>query len=120
MSPRSFRRTTKAASVPIPSSHVPERYRDGAAQELRRLGRRVARSGRAGKAQHGIDALSGREREIAELVSQGKTNREIGEILFLSPKTIENHLSRIFSKLQVSSRTEVAQQVERSRENVPG
>jgi hypothetical protein len=36
------------------------------------------------------------------------------------PIAIESHLSRIFSKLDVSSRTEVARQVERARENVPG
>ena len=76
-----------------------ERYRDQAARELRRLGRRVARRGRAGAAAEGVDALSGREREIAELVGEGRTNREIAEVLFLSPKTVENHLARVFSKL---------------------
>ena len=63
----------------------------------------------------GLDALSGREREIAELVAEGRTNREIGEQVFLSEKTIEGHLTRIFAKLGVTSRAEVAEVVGRAR-----
>ncbi|GAC1392916.1 MAG: hypothetical protein NVSMB31_11610 [Vulcanimicrobiaceae bacterium] len=48
-----------------------------------------------------------REREIAALVSSGQTNREIAEQLFLSERTIEAHLSNIFNKLGVSSRTQL-------------
>ena len=63
----------------------------------------------------GLDALSGREREIAELVAEGRTNREIGGELFLSEKTVEGHLTRIFAKLGVTSRVEVAEAVGRTR-----
>ena len=90
------------------------RYRDEAARELRRLGERVTARQRRGGGE-GLDALSGREREIAELVAEGRTNREIGEQVFLSEKTIEGHLTRIFAKLGVTSRVEVAEVVGRAR-----
>jgi DNA-binding CsgD family transcriptional regulator len=90
------------------------RYRDEAARELRRLGERVTARQRRGGGE-GLDALSGREREIAELVAKGRTNREIGEQLFLSEKTVEGHLTRIFAKLGVTSRVEVAEAVGRTR-----
>ena len=53
-------------------------------------------------------ALSGQEWRISELVAQGLTNREVGAALFLSPKTIEHHLSAIYRKLGVRSRTQLA------------
>ena len=90
------------------------RYRDEAARELRRLGERVSGRQRRGGGE-GLDALSGREREIAELVAEGRTNREIGGDLFLSEKTVEGHLTRIFAKLGVTSRVEVAETVGRTR-----
>jgi DNA-binding CsgD family transcriptional regulator len=90
------------------------RYRDEAARELRRLGERVTARQRRGGGE-GLDALSGREREIADLVAEGRTNREIGGELFLSEKTVEGHLTRIFAKLGVTSRAEVAEVVGRAR-----
>ena len=50
--------------------------------------------------------LTPREREILELLAQGLTNTAIAEKLVLSPKTIRNQVSNIFSKLQVASRSE--------------
>ncbi len=90
------------------------RYRDEAARELRRLGERVSARQRRATGE-GLDALSGREREIADLVAAGRTNREIGGELFLSEKTVEGHLTRIFGKLGVTSRAEVAEVVGRAR-----
>jgi ATP/maltotriose-dependent transcriptional regulator MalT len=90
--------------------------RDEAARELRRLGRRVsARQRRGAPAGGGLQALSGREREVAGLVAQGRTNRQIAAELYLSEKTVESHLSRVFAKLGVSSRAEVAEAVGRER-----
>ena len=73
--------------------------------ELQRLGRRPTRRSTD---DHGLAALTDREREIAELVSTGKTNREIAKRCYLSEKTVERHLTHIFTKLGVRSRTSVA------------
>jgi DNA-binding NarL/FixJ family response regulator len=48
--------------------------------------------------------LSDREREILDLIAQGASNAEIANRLVLSPKTVRNHVSNIFSKLQVADR----------------
>ncbi|WP_192583444.1 helix-turn-helix transcriptional regulator [Streptomyces albicerus] len=61
-----------------------------------------------------LDALSKREMEIAVLVSGGRTNRQIARALVISQKTVETHLGRIFRKLVVSSRAEVAALVGRT------
>jgi DNA-binding NarL/FixJ family response regulator len=55
-----------------------------------------------------LSALSKRERETAELVSKGHTNRQIARTLHLSHKTVETYIARIFAKLGVSSRVAVA------------
>ena len=94
------------------------RRREEAAQELRRLGHRVARRPRAPAAPTGaagLEQLTDREREIAELVCDRQTNRQIAGELFLSEKTVETHLRNIFVKLGVGSRVEVARAVERGR-----
>ncbi|GAA2977232.1 helix-turn-helix transcriptional regulator [Actinokineospora diospyrosa] len=73
-----------------------------------RLGARAPRPRRP----HGtVEALSGRELEIAELVASGLTNREVATRLFLSRKTVEGHLARVFTKLGVKSRMGVAQRL---------
>jgi DNA-binding NarL/FixJ family response regulator len=93
------------------------RRREEAAQELRRLGHRVARRPRhaPGPAAAGLEQLTEREREIAELVCERHTNRQIAGELFLSEKTVETHLRNIFVKLGAGSRVEVARAVERAR-----
>jgi LuxR family maltose regulon positive regulatory protein len=53
-----------------------------------------------------IEPLSQREQKILQLISQGLSNREIGERLFLALDTIKGHNRNIFDKLQVQSRTE--------------
>jgi DNA-binding NarL/FixJ family response regulator len=52
--------------------------------------------------------LTAREREVAVLISQGKSNRDTAESLFVSERTIETHVENIFSKLGFSSRTQIA------------
>ncbi len=52
--------------------------------------------------------LSGREREVLVLMAQGRTNRKIGERLFISQKTVGVHVGRVLSKLGVSGRVEAA------------
>lgn len=52
--------------------------------------------------------VSSRELDILTLVVHGATNKEIGEALFISEKTVKNHLSSIFRKLEVEDRTQAA------------
>lgn len=52
----------------------------------------------------GADALTASERRIAELAAEGMTNREIGQTLFVTARTVEGHLTAVFRKLQVDSR----------------
>jgi DNA-binding CsgD family transcriptional regulator len=52
--------------------------------------------------------LSRREHEVLALISEGRTNREIGERLFISQKTVGVHVGNILSKLGVSGRVEAA------------
>jgi DNA-binding NarL/FixJ family response regulator/signal transduction histidine kinase len=52
--------------------------------------------------------LNGRELEVLQLLAQGSRNKEIAAALFLAPKTVEFHLSNIFTKMQVTNRTEAA------------
>ena len=49
-------------------------------------------------------SLTQREQDIALLVCQGLSNKQIAERLYLSPKTVETHLTRVFAKLDVSAR----------------
>ena len=57
--------------------------------------------------------LTDREREVLDLIAQGLSNPEIAARLYLSPKTVRNHISNIFAKLQVADR---AQAIVRARE----
>ena len=54
------------------------------------------------------DPLTKREREVASLVAQGRSNREIADHLVLSERTVETHVSRILTKLGFASRTQLA------------
>ena len=89
------------------------RRRDEAVRELRRLGHRVLRPAREGTA-GAFAPLTAREREIADLVAAGRTNREVAEQLVLSTRTIEAHLRNIYGKLGVRSRVELARAAERA------
>lgn len=59
--------------------------------------------------------LSDREREIAEAVAQGMTNAQVARALFVSTATVKTHLARIFDKLEVSSRVQLALLVNEKR-----
>ena len=55
----------------------------------------------------GADSLTPSEHRIAQLAARGLTNRQIAEELFLSRKTVEMHLGRVFRKLDVRSRAQL-------------
>jgi ATP/maltotriose-dependent transcriptional regulator MalT len=96
------------------------RVRDEMRRELRRLGARAEPRGPATPGESGVAALTTRERQIADLVTDRRTNREIAAELFLSAKTVESHLRNIFVKLGASSRVEVARAIERDRRERDG
>jgi DNA-binding CsgD family transcriptional regulator len=75
-----------------------------ARRELRASGGHRRQGGGAGRA----DA---QELQVALQVADGKSNKEVAAAMFLSPKTVEFHLGRIFRKLGVSSRTELARRI---------
>jgi len=52
--------------------------------------------------------LTDREREVLTEVGKGRRNKEIADVLFISEKTVKNHISNIFAKLEVNSRAEAA------------
>jgi ATP/maltotriose-dependent transcriptional regulator MalT len=81
---------------------------EAAARELRRLGRRGPRRAPTPSGGKGVALLSPREREVATLVATGKRNRDVAAALFVSEKTVESHLGRIYDKLGVRSRAALA------------
>jgi DNA-binding CsgD family transcriptional regulator len=72
-------------------------WAERARAELKRISGRAATPG----------ALTPAEQRVAALVAEGKTNREVAAALFLSERTVEGHVSRIFGKLGVRHRTEI-------------
>jgi DNA-binding CsgD family transcriptional regulator len=73
-------------------------WAERARSELKRISGRAATPG----------ALTPAEERVAALVAEGKTNREVAAALFLSDRTVEGHLARIFGKLGIRNRTEIA------------
>jgi DNA-binding CsgD family transcriptional regulator/tetratricopeptide (TPR) repeat protein len=85
-----------------------------AAAELRATGERVRPPKNSTDEQ-----LTAQELQVALIVAEGATNREVAAQLFLSPKTIEFHLSHIFRKLGLRSRTELARRLARGNTGTP-
>jgi DNA-binding CsgD family transcriptional regulator len=78
-----------------------------AREQLRELGARPP----ARVVAEGAGSLTGREREIAQLVAARKSNKEIGRVLGISSRTVSTHLSNVFAKLGVTSRGELTDRV---------
>jgi DNA-binding NarL/FixJ family response regulator len=56
----------------------------------------------------GWDELTAREIEILKLIAKGASNREIGEALYITEKTVKNHITRILNRLDLRDRTQAA------------
>jgi two-component system, NarL family, response regulator LiaR len=59
-------------------------------------------------ARHEADRLSAREREVLVLVAEGRTNKAIAEILYVSPNTVKTHITSLLHKLRADSRVQLA------------
>jgi DNA-binding NarL/FixJ family response regulator len=77
-------------------------WSDQARHELRASGERSRK-----RVPEARDQLTAQELQIARLAAQGLSNREIGQQLFLSHRTISTHLYRVFPKLGITSRAEL-------------
>jgi DNA-binding NarL/FixJ family response regulator len=64
--------------------------------------------------------LSEQERKVLDLIAEGKTNKEIAQVVFLSDKTVKNYVSSILSKLNLRRRAEAAAFIARKRSGRPG
>lgn len=80
-----------------------QRLAESARAELVATGARPRRATR-----RGIEALTPSERRVGGLAADGRTNREIAQALFVTPKTVEVHLSHVYRKLGISSRSQLA------------
>jgi DNA-binding CsgD family transcriptional regulator len=70
--------------------------------------RAKAEAGRVGGRAPAGDELTPTERQVAELVAEGRSNREVADALFITVRTVESNLTRIYSKLRLRSRSELA------------
>ncbi len=86
----------------------------------RRLIEHVAAEGagteaRRGAARQRLDALTDREREVAEAIGQGKSNADIAAELYMSVATVKAHVTRVLSKLDADNRVQIALLVQDAR-----
>jgi DNA-binding CsgD family transcriptional regulator len=100
----SGRRVIHELAASIPDESIRTAF---LAAALKRLPRERSLSDRQREAAK-YGGLTAREREVAQLVSQGKSNREIADVLVLSERTIENHVSNILNKLGFDARSQIA------------
>ncbi len=106
-----LRRARRRADARAPLRSALETFeRLGAVPWAERARHELAATGETVRARDAAaaDELTSTELQVALLVGRGATNKEAGAALFLSPKTIETHLGRVYRKLSVRSRTELA------------
>ena len=89
-------------------------WSDGAGVVHRRGHRlRAARSRERGRPAAGWAALTPTERDVVRLVSEGLANKDVASRLFVSPRTVETHLTHVYTKLGLKSRVQLVQQAAR-------
>ena len=99
--PADSRRPLRTALDSFQALAFPE-LAETARQELRASGEKPHHGSPAAWAQ-----LTPQELQIAQLAAAGETNRKIGEQLFLSPRTVQSHLYRVFPKLGITARNQL-------------
>jgi DNA-binding NarL/FixJ family response regulator len=96
-------RTHLGAALQVFSDLGAALWQERASQELRASGETARR-----REPSSVSQLTYQELQVAQLVAQGLSNREVGARLFVSQRTVEFHLRNVFAKLGISSRTELA------------
>ena len=86
---------------------------------LRAAGIRRGRRGTRRRPRFGWRSLTPTERTVAGLVAEGLSNPQIGDRLYVSRRTVQTHLAHVFSKLDISSRAQLAAEVTRHRNAEP-
>ncbi|MFD0800892.1 helix-turn-helix transcriptional regulator, partial [Streptomonospora algeriensis] len=76
--------------------------------ELRAIGDPEPAAEQQARADPGDHGLTAQQHQIALLVAEGATNREVAAHMFISPRTVEHHLRGIFRKLNLRSRVDLA------------
>jgi RNA polymerase sigma factor (sigma-70 family) len=103
---RTNARTALRSAHDLFSSFGMKAFAERARIELEATGERARR-----RTADAIDQLTPQEAQISRLAAQGYSNREIAARLFISPSTVEYHLRKVFRKLDVKSRTQLARRV---------
>jgi DNA-binding CsgD family transcriptional regulator len=80
---------------------------------LRAAGIRRGRRGTRRRPQHGWSSLTPTEQTVARLVAEGLSNPQIGDRLYVSRRTVQTHLSHVFTKLDISARSQLAAETAR-------
>jgi len=122
-----FARRGNAARARLPIERALEIYerldaaRDLARAEamLREAGIRRGRRGPRRRPTTGWQSLTPAERTVAELVAEGLSNPQIGDRLYVSRRTVQAHLAHVFTKLDITSRVQLAAQVTRHQASDP-
>jgi DNA-binding NarL/FixJ family response regulator len=91
---RGFELATRGGATPVA---------DAARAELYSAGGRPRRDALSGPA-----SLTPSERRVAELAAEGSSNRDIAQTLYVTPKTVEVHLTSVYRKLGITSRARLA------------
>ena len=93
-----------------PSRSTASRYRRSPACPSLSSARELLASGETARKRtvESLDQLTVREAQIARLARDGLSNPEIGARLFISPRTVEYHLHKVYGKLDITSRSELA------------
>jgi DNA-binding NarL/FixJ family response regulator len=116
------RRGRPEAAVPLLRQALEQHERLEAARgaarveaSLRSQGVRRGRRGPRRRPQLGWESLTRTERQVVDLVVEGLSNPQIGERLYVSPRTVQTHVAHVFTKLAVSSRAQLAAEATRRR-----
>jgi DNA-binding CsgD family transcriptional regulator len=83
-------------------------------EELRATGARPRSEWRSG-----VEALTPSELRVARMAAEGRTNREIAQELYVTTKTVESHLARVYDKLDIARRSDLAQGLQAEKFRVP-